>query len=142
MRLNPAVRNVLAEIVATLNDSASSSDICTVAEGIFVPLADFERRGIQPGIAIRALDDTRMIRRPQPGGPPTVSRQIRDDIVVGLILAPAHIEGLDPKALTSAAVGGLTVIDMVKGRDRSAAIAEVVLLEKRGGRSGTWVRES
>lgn len=105
MRLNPAVRNVLAEIVATLNDSASSSDICTVAEGIFVPLADFERRGIQPGIAIRALDDTRMIRRPQPGGPPTVSRQIRDDIVVGLILAPAHIEGLDPKALTSAADG-------------------------------------
>ena len=105
MRLNPAVRNALAEIVATLNDSAASSDVCTLAEGIFVPLADFERRGIQPGIAIRALDDTRMIRRPQPGGPPTVSRQIRDDIVVGLILAPAHIEGLDPKALTSAADG-------------------------------------
>lgn len=64
-----------------------------------MPLADFERRGIQPGIAIRALDDTRMIRCPQPGNSPTVSRQIRDDIVVGLILAPAHIEGLDPKAL-------------------------------------------
>lgn len=98
MRLNPAVRNALAEIVATLNDSASSSDICTVGEGIFVPLADFERRGIQPSIAIRALDDTRMIRRPQPGGPPTASRQIRDATVVGVILAPAHVEGLDPQA--------------------------------------------
>lgn len=103
MRLNPAVRNALAEIVATLNDSASSSDICTVAEGVFVPLADFERRGIQPSIAIRALDDTRMIRRSQPGGPPTVSRQIRDATVVGVILAPAHVEGLDPQAFGPAA---------------------------------------
>lgn len=105
MRLNPAVRNALAEIVATLNDGAATSDICTVAEGIFVPLADFERRGIQPGIAIRALDDTRMIRRPQPGGPPTVSRQVRDATVAGLILAPAHVEGLDPKAFAPAAEG-------------------------------------
>lgn len=50
--------------------------------------------------------------------------------------------GVEMEALTAAAVGGLTVIDMVKGRDRSAAIAEVVLLEKKGGRSGHWVRES
>ena len=49
--------------------------------------------------------------------------------------------GVEMEALTAAAVGGLTVIDMVKGRDRSAAIAEVVLLEKLGGRSGHWVRE-
>ena len=105
MRLNPAVRSALAEIVATLNDSASSSDICTVANGVFVPLADFERRGIQPSVAIRALDDTGMIRRPQPGGPPTVSRQIRDDTVVGVILASAHVEGLDPQAFASSAEG-------------------------------------
>ena len=50
--------------------------------------------------------------------------------------------GVEMEALTAAAVGGLTVIDMVKGRDRTAAIAEVVLLEKIGGRSGHWVRES
>lgn len=98
MRLNPAVRKVLADIVATLNDGASASDTCTVAEGVFVPLAEFERRGIQPSIAIRALEDTRMIQRPQPGGPPTVSRQIRDATVVGVILAPGHVEGLDPAA--------------------------------------------
>lgn len=103
MRLNPAVRKALADIVATLNDGASASDICTVAEGVFVPLAEFERRGIQPSIAIRALDDTRMIRHPQPGGPPTISRQIRDATVVGVILAPAHVEGLDPAAFGLAA---------------------------------------
>lgn len=49
--------------------------------------------------------------------------------------------GVEMEALTAAAVGGLTVIDMVKGRDRMAAIAEVLLLEKIGGRSGHWVRE-
>ena len=48
--------------------------------------------------------------------------------------------GVEMEALTAAAVGGLTVIDMVKGRDRTAAIAEVALLEKLGGRSGHWVR--
>ena len=50
--------------------------------------------------------------------------------------------GVEMEALTAAAVGGLTVIDMVKGKDRGAAISEVVLLEKLGGRSGHWVRES
>lgn len=50
--------------------------------------------------------------------------------------------GVEMEALTAAAVGGLTVIDMVKGKDRTAAIEGVVLLEKKGGRSGHWVRES
>jgi cyclic pyranopterin phosphate synthase len=50
--------------------------------------------------------------------------------------------GVEMEALTAAAVGGLTVIDMVKGKDRTAAIADVVLLEKLGGRSGHWVREA
>ena len=48
--------------------------------------------------------------------------------------------GVEMEALTGAAVGGLAVIDMVKGTDRLAAIAEVVLLEKLGGRSGHWTR--
>ena len=47
--------------------------------------------------------------------------------------------GVEMEALTAAAVGGLAMIDMVKGRVRYAAIAEVVLLEKVGGRSGHWV---
>ncbi len=106
MRLNPAVRKALADIVATLNDGASASDICTVAEGVFVPLADFEKRGVQASIAIRALDDTRMIRRPQPGGPPTVTRQIRGTAVVGVILVATHVEGLDPAAFGLTAQGG------------------------------------
>lgn len=102
MRLNPAVRGALAEAVATLNNSAHASDVSTVAEGVFVPLTEFERRGVLPGIAIRALDDARMLQRPLAGGPPTVARQIRDVVVIGVVLAPLHVEGIDPETFTQA----------------------------------------
>jgi cyclic pyranopterin monophosphate synthase len=48
--------------------------------------------------------------------------------------------GVEMEALTAVAVGALTVIDMVKGMDRLAAIDRVRLIEKRGGRSGQWNR--
>ena len=62
-------------------------------------------------------------------------------VVIVVTVRTADRTGVEMEALTAAAVGGLTVIDMVKGKDRSAAISEVVLLEKLGGRSGHWVRE-
>lgn len=49
--------------------------------------------------------------------------------------------GVEMEALTSVAVAALAVVDMVKGLDRSAHIAEVKLLAKEGGRSGTWRRD-
>jgi cyclic pyranopterin phosphate synthase len=48
--------------------------------------------------------------------------------------------GVEMEAMTAAAVAALTVYDMVKGVERGVAIEEVVLLEKSGGRSGTWRR--
>lgn len=50
--------------------------------------------------------------------------------------------GVEMEALTAAAVAALTVYDMVKGVDRSAVISELRVLEKSGGRSGDWRRES
>jgi cyclic pyranopterin phosphate synthase len=44
------------------------------------------------------------------------------------------------EALTAAAVAGLTLIDMTKGIERGVSIESVRLLEKSGGRSGTWKR--
>ena len=48
--------------------------------------------------------------------------------------------GVEMEALTAASVAALTVYDMVKGLEKGVEIAEVVLLEKAGGRSGTWRR--
>ena len=47
--------------------------------------------------------------------------------------------GVEMEALTAASVAALTVYDMVKGLERGVEIAEVVLLEKTGGKSD-WSR--
>jgi cyclic pyranopterin phosphate synthase len=65
-----------------------------------------------------------------------------EHVQIDITVRTADRTGIEMEALTGAAVGGLTVIDMVKALDRSAAITEVVLLAKSGGRSGTWVREA
>jgi cyclic pyranopterin monophosphate synthase len=48
--------------------------------------------------------------------------------------------GVEMEAMTAVSVAALTVYDMVKGIERGVEIAEVVLVEKSGGRSGTWRR--
>lgn len=49
--------------------------------------------------------------------------------------------GVEMEAMTGAAVGALTLYDMVKGIDRSASIDSVRLVSKSGGRSGKWTRD-
>jgi cyclic pyranopterin monophosphate synthase len=49
--------------------------------------------------------------------------------------------GVEMEAMTAAAVAALTVYDMVKGLERDVRIEHVELLEKSGGRSGTWRRQ-
>jgi cyclic pyranopterin phosphate synthase len=48
--------------------------------------------------------------------------------------------GVEMEAMTGAAMGAITIYDMVKGMDRGAEIGPVRLLEKSGGRSGKWSR--
>ena len=48
--------------------------------------------------------------------------------------------GVEMEALTAVAVAALTVYDMCKAIDRGMTIEAVQLIEKRGGKSGTWVR--
>jgi len=47
--------------------------------------------------------------------------------------------GVEMEAMTAASVAALTIYDMVKGIERGVEIAEVVLLEKSGGRHD-WSR--
>ena len=48
--------------------------------------------------------------------------------------------GVEMEAITGAAVGAITLYDMIKGVDRSAEIGPVRLLSKSGGASGDWTR--
>ena len=49
--------------------------------------------------------------------------------------------GVEMEAMAAVSAALLTVYDMVKALDRAPAIEGIRLLEKRGGRSGTWTRE-
>ena len=50
--------------------------------------------------------------------------------------------GVEMEALCAVQIGLLTIYDMCKAVDRGMRIDDVRLLEKRGGRSGHWVREA
>jgi cyclic pyranopterin phosphate synthase len=48
--------------------------------------------------------------------------------------------GVEMEALTAVATGLLTIYDMCKAVDRGMRIEDIRLLEKKGGKSGHWVR--
>jgi cyclic pyranopterin phosphate synthase len=50
--------------------------------------------------------------------------------------------GVEMEALTAVAVAALTLYDMVKAVDKAMVIGEICLLEKRGGKSGEYLRGS
>ena len=70
------------------------------------------------------------------------------DLIVGAdrIDIEARVEtvdrtGVEMEALTAATVAALTVYDMCKSSDRAMTIERVELVEKTGGRSGTYRRD-
>jgi cyclic pyranopterin phosphate synthase len=64
-----------------------------------------------------------------------VEAEVRETEVVLTAEARTSAQtGVEMEAMTAAAVAALTVYDMVKGLERGVEIAEVVLLEKSGGR--------
>jgi len=50
--------------------------------------------------------------------------------------------GVEMEALTAAAVAALTIYDMCKAHDREMRISGLQLLEKSGGKSGTYKRHT
>lgn len=48
--------------------------------------------------------------------------------------------GVEMEALTAVATGLLTIYDMCKAVDRGMCLEEIALHEKRGGKSGAWLK--
>ena len=71
----------------------------------------------------------------------TVDLEVTDEAVeITATARTADRTGVEMEALTSVAVAGLTMIDMVKAVDPRASITDVRLLAKSGGKSGEWRR--
>jgi len=50
--------------------------------------------------------------------------------------------GVEMEALTAVSAAALTVYDMCKSADKEMVLSDIKLLEKRGGKSGTFVRNT
>ena len=48
--------------------------------------------------------------------------------------------GVEMEALTAVSVALLTIYDMAKALDKAMVIGDICLIEKRGGKSGDWIR--
>jgi cyclic pyranopterin phosphate synthase len=63
-------------------------------------------------------------------------------IVCTSTAATSDRTGVEMEALTSVAVGLLTIYDMCKAVDRGMRIVDIELVEKKGGKSGHWKRSA
>ena len=70
-----------------------------------------------------------------------VDLEVHDDAVaIEAIVRTADRTGVEMEALTCVVVAGLALIDMVKAVDPAAVITDVLVVEKTGGKTGTWRR--
>ena len=63
-----------------------------------------------------------------------------DGIEVEASVATQAVTVVEMEALTAVSVAALTIYDMLKAVDKSITITDICLLEKRGGKSGIYLR--
>ena len=63
-------------------------------------------------------------------------------IAVNCLCKVAHKTGVEMEALTGASIAALTIYDMCKGVEKGIQISATRLLEKTGGKSGSWQASS
>jgi cyclic pyranopterin phosphate synthase len=65
-----------------------------------------------------------------------------DRILIEATVRGKDRTGFEMEAFTAVATAALSVVDMVKALDPSSSLLSVRLVEKRGGKSGHWVRDA
>ena len=71
----------------------------------------------------------------------TVDLDVTDDgVLLEATARTADRTGIEMEALTSVAVAGLALVDMVKAVDPAAVITDVRVVRKTGGKTGDWER--
>ena len=68
------------------------------------------------------------------------ARALSRGVEITATVSTTATTGVEMEALTAAAVAALTIYDMTKALDRGMEVTELHLMEKRGGRSGTYRR--
>jgi len=64
-----------------------------------------------------------------------------DTIIINSKVSAIDRTGVEMEALTAAALSALTIYDMCKGVDREISISRIELIEKKGGKSGHFIKK-
>ena len=132
----------------TVREAAASARLRTTAEVIELlrrdglPKGDALATGRIAGIAAaKRTPDLIPLCHPVAIHGVTVDLELDvDSVLITAVVRTADRTGVEMEALTSAAVAGLALYDMVKAVDRSAVLTDVRLESKSGGRRGDYRR--
>jgi cyclic pyranopterin phosphate synthase len=75
-----------------------------------------------------------------------IDMQFTSDVATGEIAIKATVKtvgqtGVEMEALTAVSVAALTIYDMCKAVDKLMTLTNIRLISKKGGKSGTFIRE-
>lgn len=96
LRLDAPLRAALGDVVDSFNRDGADVACGPTPTGLFIPLAEFERRAIEPALAIRALADASMLVPSSSSKTKPVTQYFRGEATVGIVVHRRFIEGFDP----------------------------------------------
>ena len=96
LRLDAPLRIALGDVVDSFNRDGADVACKPTPTGLFIPLAEFERRAIEPALAMRALADASMLVSSSPSKTKPVTRYFGGEAKTGIVIHPRFIEGFDP----------------------------------------------
>lgn len=108
LRLDASLRATLGHIVDTLNRDVAEAACTLTPTGLFIPLAEFDRRAIEPASAIRALADASMLVSSSSSKTKPVTHEFGGVAQAGIIIDRRFIEGLDPADFQDTSIEGGT----------------------------------
>lgn len=92
-------------------------------------------------LAAKRTDELIPLCHPLPLDHVDVELRLEDDrVIIETVARTASRTGVEMEAMTAASIAALTIYDMAKAIDRGMRITTIELVEKSGGKSGTWRR--
>src|SRR5205823_5177193 len=95
LRLDAPLRVALKDVVDSFNRDGANAACGPTSTGFFISLAEFDRRAIEPTLAMRALADASMLISSVSKSMP-VTREFGSEIRTGVIIHPRFIGRFDP----------------------------------------------
>ena len=106
LRLDAPVRAALGEVVDSYSRDGADVACCATPTGLFIALAEFERRAIEPALAMRALADASMLVSPSSPKTKPVMRDFRGETKAGIVIHPRFIAGFEHAEFQDTATDG------------------------------------